>query len=227
MGKTGQRQRKPVARNPIKKVVSRKDTEKDVLSRQTERWRQKMRRQKQRTERQTEGKTEETEGGGKGDEGEGEGGNARTEGLRRTTRERKMKVNWCIWCGIGCRGEEGGKCGEKRQMRDRRRRRLGDKEVQGPPKGSGNTQGPTSSSLGPPKEGGTQVGVVGQPLNTQARSLYGDRSVFKGGGAGGEEGQPKEDRRNRSGGTGQTGEKGEREETEGREGEGNRMDCPE
>ena len=218
MGETGQRQRKTegkLRRDPVKKVISRKAAEKDVLNRQTERWRQKVRRQRQKTERQTERKTELTEG----DEGDRETDNAKTEGLRRTTRQRRMKVNWCIWCGIGCRGEEGGKCRERRLRRDRRRQKVGYKEVQGLPEGSGNAQGQSSSPLGPPTEGGMQVGVVRQPPNTQARSLCEGRFVFKGGGAGGEEGQPKEDRRNRNGGTGQAGEKGEREETERRGGE--------
>ena len=219
MERMRQRQRKPVVRDPVKRMLSRRDTEKDARSRQTERWRQKVRRQKQMTERQTERKIEVTEREMEGDEREGEGGNERTGGLRRGTRERRMKISWCIWCGIGCRGEEGGRCKEKRQRRDRRRLRLDDKEVQGPPKGSGDNQRTKTSTLGPPKEVGKKVEVVGESvsLSTQTKSLCGDKSVFRGGGTGGEESQPKEDRGKEIRSTEQTGEEGGREDTEGRE----------
>ena len=58
---------------------------------------------------------------------------------------------------------------------------MEDKEVQGPPEGSGDTQGTTTVILSPPKEGGTQVEEVGQraSLDTQAKGLCGDRSMFK------------------------------------------------
>ena len=200
-------------------MVSRRDTEKDVRCRQTERWRQKTRRQKQRTERQTKRTVEITEREVQGDKRGREVSNERNEELRRSTRERRAKIDWCIWCGVGCRGEEGGRCKERRQRRDKRRQKLYNREVLGPTKGSGDDRETKTSTLNPSREGGTEVERVGEgvPLNTQTSNLEGDRLSFKGGKLGGEEGQPRENRGRGRRSTRHTGEGGEREDKEGSE----------
>ena len=103
---------------------------------------------------------EETKIGDKKDEGseQREGEDTKT-GLRRSVRERKTKIKWCIWCGIGCRGGEGERCKDKRQRRERKKQGLGDK-------GSGDTGNGTSAQDDSPGEGGKQVEKVGHSVSS-------------------------------------------------------------
>ena len=176
---TTQKQERQVERNQLKKVSSRRDTERDIKNRQMERWRQKVRRQEQRDERRAERGGEETKIGDRQGEGRGKGEGEDTKtGPRRSARERKARVKWCIWCGIGCRGGEGERCKDRRQRKERRKQRLGDK-------GSGDTGDGTSAQWNSPGEGGKQVEKVRYSISspqTQA-GIQGDRgSHFKEGG---------------------------------------------
>ena len=179
VGRITRRQERQVEKNQLRKVSFRRDTERDIKNRQVERWRQKIRRQEQRDVRRTERGGEETKIGDKKDEGseQREGEDTKT-GLRRSVRERKTKIKWCIWCGIGCRGGEGERCKDKRQRRERKKQGLGDK-------GSGDTGNGTSAQDDSPGEGGKQVEKVGHSVSSpQTRTNFqGDKdSQFEEGG---------------------------------------------